>query len=48
MSAYEIGIIVVGVLAGWWAVSWVIDKVREINARPKMFNLPDDRDKGNS
>jgi hypothetical protein len=28
MSPYEIGIIVVGALAGWWLVSWIIDKVR--------------------
>lgn len=48
MSAYEIGIIVVGALAGWWLVSWIIDKVREINSRPKVFNLPDDKDKGST
>jgi len=28
MSPYEIGIIVVGALVGWWIVSWIIDKVR--------------------
>ena len=44
MSPYEIGIIVVGALAGWWLVSWIIDKVRAINARPSVFNLPEKRD----
>ena len=44
MSPYEIGIIVVGALAGWWLVSWIIDKVRAINARPPVFNLPDRKD----
>ena len=29
MSPYEFGIIVVGALAGWWLVSWIIDKRRE-------------------
>lgn len=43
MSAYEIGIIVVGALAGWWVVSWVIDKVREVNARPRVFELPGEK-----
>jgi hypothetical protein len=45
MSPYEIGIIVVGALAGWWLVSWIIDKVRANNARPSVFNLPDNKDK---
>lgn len=40
MSAYELGITVVGALAGWWGVSWIIDKVREVNARPKVYELP--------
>lgn len=40
MNAYEIGIIVVGALAGWWGVSWIIDKVREVNSRPKVYELP--------
>ncbi len=40
MSPYEIGIIIVGALAGWWGVSWAIDKVREVNSRPKAIELP--------
>ncbi len=44
MSPYEIGIIVVGALAGWWIVSWIIDKVRDINAKPSVFNLPAKKD----
>lgn len=44
MSPYEIGIIVVGALAGWWIVSWIIDKVREINAKPPVFKLPEKKD----
>jgi hypothetical protein len=43
MNPYEIGIIVLGVLLGFWGVSWVIDKVREVNARPKLFELPGER-----
>ena len=45
MNPYEIGIIVVGALVGWWLVSWIIDKVRANNARPSLFNLPDKKDK---
>ncbi len=43
MSPYEIGIVVLGALIGFWGVSWVIDKVREVNARPKVFELPGER-----
>lgn len=46
MSAPEIGIIVVGALVGWWAVSWVIDKVRSINARPRTYELPGEQGSG--
>ena len=45
MSPYEIGIIVVGVLLGWWIVSWIIDKVRANNARPSVFNQPEKKEK---
>ncbi len=48
MSPYEIGIIVVGALVGWWLVSWIIDKVRAINAKPSYFDLPDNKDKEGS
>ena len=28
MSGSEFGIIIVGALVGWWAVSWIIDRLR--------------------
>ncbi len=46
MSAYEFGIIVFGAVAGWWLVSWVIDKVRANNARPKLYELPGEQGPG--
>lgn len=46
MNSYELGIIVVGALVGWWGVSWIIDKVRAINARPKAFELPGEQGSG--
>ncbi|MGH6891373.1 MAG: hypothetical protein ACREEP_03855 [Dongiaceae bacterium] len=46
MTAPEIGIMVLGALAGWWLVSWVIDKVRSVNARPRVYELPGDKGPG--
>lgn len=38
MTADELGIIVVGALAGWWLVSWIIDKARA--SREQSRNQP--------
>ena len=36
MSPHEFGIIVVGGLAGWWLVSWAIEKLRASKRKKDM------------
>jgi hypothetical protein len=36
MSPHEFGIIVVGALAGWWLVSWLVDKWRASKQKKDM------------